>query len=287
MLSLIVFPLALLAATPSPAANVSVTIGDTALVIPTPDGFTQLTPQMTKLKLVMANTIAPTNNRLASFIDLQDAPAALNGNMPKLQRYMNVETAKADVDKFMTNADFSKFKDTFKSQNDEIMKAAEKQMPGMMDKMNKDLGNALHETVDLQINGIVPLVPHLETDRLLASTIIASINGADASVHKFVCTTTFVHVQGKLLLLYVYAPTADIAWTKPCSPPAPPTRRPAPRKPAARAGINSKSPPSLAPFVGPSAGFLSSSSQRNANSPRKETLRHPSYSTVYLSKYFL
>ena len=111
------------------ASNIS--IGDVSLTIPNPIGFGPVTQQMTALHELQKQFVAPTNEEFLAFIPEQDLPRALKGDIPDLRRRFTVQTAKSLIGVSVSSSDFAKLKNIVKSQNDDLMKKVENNIPGL------------------------------------------------------------------------------------------------------------------------------------------------------------
>lgn len=200
----------------SVAADIS--IGGVSLQIPNPRGFSAVTRQMGELYELQKQFVAPTNEEFVSFIPDGDVPAAQLGQIPDLPRRFTVQTAKSLVGVSVTTSDFAKLKNIIKSQNDEIMKKVEKDIPGLMKQMNDGIAKKYDVDLAFSVSQMVPLAVHEETDRTLAYSALVKYNMNDAAGNPAsfvaVVTATFVHVKSKVLFLYSYAEEAGLEWSR-------------------------------------------------------------------------
>lgn len=201
------------------ASNIS--IGGVPLSIPNPQGFGPVTHQMVMLYDLQKQFVAPTNEEYVAFIREGDLAAALKGEIPDLSRRFTVQTAKSIVSASVSISDFVKLKNIIKSQNDDLVKKVEKDLPELLAKMNKGIANKYDVNLALSVSQIVPLPVHEETDRTLAYSAFVKYNVNDAtgnpSPYIAVVTATFVYVKGKVLFLNSYAEEVGLEWSREAS----------------------------------------------------------------------
>jgi hypothetical protein len=198
--------------------NVNFKIGDVSFTIPPPDGFLPVTDEMVELKKLAETFVAPQNTLLASFIPEEVAPAAQRGEITAMPRTMSIQTATKMLTQDATRSDFADFKEAIRGQQLELMKKVEKEMPGFFDKANQKIKKDFNAEVAVGVGGIVPLPPHLENDRMLAFSMLLNVSIKDAQgkseVSAAYATSTFLHLRGKLLFVYVYGGKEDLDWTR-------------------------------------------------------------------------
>lgn len=201
------------------AENISV--GDVALAIPNPDEFSPVTPQMALLYELQSQFVPPTNQQFAAFIPARDVPGALKDEIPEMPRRFTVQTAKSLIGISVSTADFVNLKNTIKTQNEEVMKKIEAELPDWFEQLNKGMAKKFDVDPAFAISKMVPMPVHKETDRMLAYSALASYEMKDelGNPAPFVAaiTLTFVHVKGTVLFLYSYAEESGLEWSKQAS----------------------------------------------------------------------
>lgn len=209
--------LALLLLAPVVSGAADISVGGVSLAIPNPNGFSPVTPQMALLYDIQKQFVAPTNEEFIAFIPERDVPAALKDDIPDLPRCFTVQTAKSLIGSSVSTSDFAKLKDIIKTQNDELMKKVEAQLPGLTKQMN-DEGLTKKYDVDLafSVSQMVPMPVHEETDRTLAYSSLVKYDMKDEQGNPAffvaVVTATFAHVKSKVLFLYSYAEESGLEW---------------------------------------------------------------------------
>jgi hypothetical protein len=198
--------------------SVEISVGTAQLSIPVPAGYSPITSEMQPYAELAKRFVPPSNEQFALFLPEADAAAAARGEMPQPQRWFYVQTSKALIRPFVTISDFAELKRTIKTQNEEIVKKAESQIPGLFQKVNKGISADYNVDLNLSLDQMLPLPPHDETERGLAySTLLKyKINDDQGKpvVLEGVVTATFVHIQGKVLFLYVNAEKAGLDWSR-------------------------------------------------------------------------
>ena len=199
------------------AFAIDISIGTARLSIPTPAGYSPV-PSGTKYAELAKHNVAPGTEQLALFLLDADAALVAKGELPESPRKFCVGAPTKLMQASVTTADFAKMKRLIKSQNEEVWKELEAQMPGLLQKINKGVLEDLNVDWNVSVNQILPLPPHYETERGLAYLFIvkynANVENGKPSVIEAVCTTTFLHLRGKVLFLYAYAEKPGLGWTR-------------------------------------------------------------------------
>lgn len=210
--------LALFLILPTVSGASEISVGGVSLAIPNPDGFRPVTPQMALLYEVQKEFVAPENEEFVAFIPEQDIPAALNGNIPDMPRRFTVQTAKSLIGASVSNSDFAKLKDIIRTQNNELIKKVEAQLPNLIRKMNEGITKKYNVDLAFSVSQMVPMPVHDETDRTLAYSALVKYDMKDEHGNPApfvaVVTATFVHVKSKVLFLYSYAEESGIEWSR-------------------------------------------------------------------------
>jgi hypothetical protein len=192
-------------------------VGGTVLEVPTPKGFSLVTPHMDavyRLSLQMAN---PVNNQLAYYLAESDIPVAMKGGIPTLARYCTLAVNKKLEFLVVSPNDFAELKSITKKQNKQILTSLEAKMPAIMGKISKGIGREFNVNVALKLSQAIPLDPHHETDNAFAYSMYINYGVAVEDQEKdFIvsATNTFVNVAGKILFLYCYGPRDELEWTR-------------------------------------------------------------------------
>ncbi len=201
-----------------PLMAVEISVGTTRLSIPSPDGYSPITSDMQPYAELAKRFVSPSNEQFALFLPEAAAAAAARGEIPQPQRLFFVQTAKAFIQPFVSTADFAQVKRTIKTQNEDILKKVESQIPGHFQKVSKGISADYNVDFSLSLDQMLPLPPHYETERGLAySTLLKyKVNDEEGkpSVFEGVVTATLVHLQGKVLFLYVNAEKSRLDWCR-------------------------------------------------------------------------
>jgi len=85
--------------------------------------------------------VPPTNEQFALFLPSADVAIAAKGQIPTSERKFYVQTAKEIIQPFVSTNDFAELKRMIKTQNEGILKKAEAQIPGFLQKVNKGISS--------------------------------------------------------------------------------------------------------------------------------------------------
>lgn len=198
-----------------------ISIGGVRLQIPSPFEFGPVTQAMLPLYELERKFVPPTNEEFVSFIPERDLPAALDGDIPNLQRRFSVQTSNSLANVSVSSSDFAKLKEIIKAKNDELAKKVEMDLPGLMKQISKGIAETQDMNLELSATHIMPLPVHEETDRTLAYSAFVKFNlgdtNGDSAPSVAVFTATFAHVKGKVIFLYSYAGEAGLEWSRDAS----------------------------------------------------------------------
>lgn len=197
---------------------VDIDVGGRQVTVTIPDGYTELTSNMSPYYEISQAYIAPTNYRYLSLIPKAKADALLNGEVVELERYMNVESEKEISIRSVSAARFDEFRGFLRTTLDEAFEEVSKRLPGMFDKANAKLSESFDVDIALSTENMVPLPIHLDSTNALASSMYInyefSISDEDMGSYVVAVTMLFLHVKDKVLFLYVYGSESDLEWTR-------------------------------------------------------------------------
>ena len=195
-----------------------ITVGSTRLVIPAPEGFSLVTSDMQPYADFAKRFVAPQNEQFALFLPDDDIALAKAGEIPGSARRFVVQVPKQIVNRLVTKADFAEMKNAVKTQNEEMLKKAESQMPGILKKMTDGLSKDYEVSMKFTSLQMLPMPAHDVTDRSMAYSLMLNFNVDDGAGNiepvESASTVTFVHVKGKMLMLYVYAEKSGLEWSR-------------------------------------------------------------------------
>jgi hypothetical protein len=202
-----------------PAADTNaatVLVGDSSIDIPTPIGFSLLTPHMRQLYDFQQKLVRPGATQLAALIPEEKVPAALGGEIPDLPRRLVVLLGQHDAKDNVSQSEFSEFRRETRTTNEQAIRKSEEKIPGLVEQLNHNLRD-----YNLAVSGldVVVLPLHYETDSAIAFSMVyryqESESAGDAVSPRIgVGTTTLVHVKGKLLQLNCYGDKDDLKWSR-------------------------------------------------------------------------
>ncbi len=163
----------------------------------------------------------PGNEEFITFIPDADVAAVLKDEIPDMPRRFAVQAAKSSIEVSLTSSDFATFKKIVRSQNTELIKKVEAQLPELMGKVNEGIKEKFDVEIALSVFQVVPLPVHEETERTLAYSSLVKYDMKDEmgnpTAFVGVSTATFVHVKGKVLFLYSYAEESGLEWSQQAS----------------------------------------------------------------------
>ena len=197
---------------------VDISVGSTQISIPTPAGFSPVTKEMAKYAEFAARFVPATNKQFVVFLPEEDAVKAAKGEIPQSERKFYVQTTNELITPFVSASDFAGFKRVVKTQNEELVRKAQQQMPGILQKINKGISDHYVVDLGLSLNSMMALPPHYENERALAYSMLLKMGVNDTAgrptIFEGVVTATFVHVRGKVLMLSVNAEKSGLDWSR-------------------------------------------------------------------------
>ena len=196
------------------------TINGRDITVPAPQGFVRITEEMTAMKIIVQQTEDPMNDTLAYYIMESDIPAAMAGEVPSLERTFVLKVNKELRNMTVGKNDFSQFKSTTKSQNQQIFEDVKAEIPEHMKNMSQRMSQEFDVDVAMNISQMVPLEPHYEAENALAYSMYINygVSAGNENIEEIAsATTTFVNASGAVLFLYGFAPKDELDWTRSAS----------------------------------------------------------------------
>lgn len=192
-------------------------IGGTEIVIPPPEGFTIVTQEMDAVYRLNLRMEDPQNDQLAYYISDMEVPAAVNGEMPSLEKTFIVKVSKQIKNMIIGLNDFKEFKNTIKLQNKEKFEEIKSQALGIFEKTNEGISEEFDINFAMRVTDMTPLDPHFETENILSYSMYINYGASIEREKKdgiVSSTNTCVNVAGKILFLYCYGPQNELEWTR-------------------------------------------------------------------------
>ena len=200
------------------AGAADIVVGERTINVPHPEGYVELTPDMSPYYESMWAYVAASNHRYLTLLLESTAAAILRGDAVEVGRYMNIETEKNLSRMSVSAAQFDEFQDIMRTQLFEITARVQEQLPEMTSAGNAALSEQFDADLAVDLGGVVPLPVHHDTDNAIASsmymTVSASVNGEDMGGEVLSATMLTLHVGDKVLFLYVYGAQSDLLWTR-------------------------------------------------------------------------
>lgn len=193
-------------------------VGGVGIEVPNPKGFTPVTEAMAELYEFQKLLVTPTNQAFIHFIPMEESAEALSGELPEMERRFSVQTAKGLISASISTSDFEGLKSGIKSQNAEILKQVQDQLPDVMSNISEGVSKQYNVNIALSVSKMLPLPVHLESDRALVYSSIGGYDMIDENGEPInfvvVVTTAFVHIKGRVVFLYSYAGEDDLEWSR-------------------------------------------------------------------------
>jgi len=200
------------------AGAVDIVVGERTISVPVPEGYVELTPDMSPYYESMWAYVAASNHRYLTLVQESRAGAMRRGESVDVARYMNIETEKNLSRMAITAAQFDEFQGVMRNQLFELTARVEELLPEMTRAGNASLSEQFDAELAVDLGGVVPLPIHHDTDNAIASsmfmTVSATVNGEDMGSDVLSATMLTLHVRDKVLFLYVYGAQADLLWTR-------------------------------------------------------------------------
>lgn len=200
------------------ATAATIQVGNVKMQLPTPAGFVQVTPQMTKVAAMAEATRNPRNIQPAYFIPKDKRQVALAGELPLFLRHLAVQSDKHYINTDVSLEEFDGLKQAIRKSNQSIMKKALAEVNRYYSAEGKKKVDHIVPGAGLKFNGIQVLPIHAEGPRSIAysllGTVHADLNGKDNAQFVFACTVTLMLVKKRILFLYVYGTQKDLGWTR-------------------------------------------------------------------------
>lgn len=193
-------------------------VGGRPISIPFPDGFVELTPEMGPYYETMAAYTMPTNVRFFTLVPTATAETLSSGEYVDLPRFFNIESERAMMDRSVSTSDFAELRAYLSSQLEQLFVTVEDTIGEVVDQGNAALSESYGAEVEVDVGKTVPLSIHTNTEDKLAFTsrtvVAGSFDGVSSEPDTVITTSLILHVQDKVLFLYVYGGADDIEWTR-------------------------------------------------------------------------
>lgn len=207
-----------LSITAAPVVANEIDVGGTKLVIPTPPGFAPVTPRMANLQDMLKTLVGASNVEYLSFISEQEVDAALDGELPPMERRFSVQVLKQLVEPLVSSGGFYDIRAEVRGRNGLIAAADGNVVSKTMDGLNERIEGDTGLNLQMQITGYRELGFHAETERMIATSTLldyAFVDPAGQNVSfKAISTAAIVHVRGKVLFLFVHAEDGALEWSQ-------------------------------------------------------------------------
>ncbi|MEZ5441008.1 MAG: hypothetical protein R3F15_05925 [Lysobacterales bacterium] len=198
----------------------TLSVGNSEVRIPAPNGYSRMTPEMASTAVLETSMADGMNDLLAIYISDDEAAGARIGEAPDMNRYFVIKVNKELKNLALGIADFARLRNQVDEQNEQAIASAQAQMADQIRENSEAVSTALNVDLDLQITPMTPMAAHVNEEHAIAFSMYlntsAVINGEQTDT-ALVVTSTYINVAGKVLFLYTYAPSADLDWTRQAS----------------------------------------------------------------------
>lgn len=201
----------------SNALSDSYIIGGTELNIPSPEGYVRVTSDMETVYRYLMQLKDPQNDVLSYFIPEEDMPAAMEGELPKLDKYFILKVNKVLKTATLSPKDFAELQQVTRKQNKEIFDSIESKLPDQFETISKGISDEFDIDFAMKVSQIVPLDIHYTDNNMLAYSMFLNYGVvAEGSNENVIvsATATFLSTAGKVIFLYSYAPKDEVEWTR-------------------------------------------------------------------------
>lgn len=206
---------------PAVGMAADILVGDVFIHVPAPAGFSPVTRQMRELYELQKQFVAPSNEEFVAFIPEDDVATASAGGIPDLTRRFTVQAERSMTRARISASDFNQLKRSLISEHDTLVKQFEKEFPGLIQNIND--GVMRRHDIDAAVSAVrmIPFPVHEQTESTIALSSLVTYMMTDgdgnALTHVTVITTTFAHVNERVLFLYAYAEEDGLEWSRDAS----------------------------------------------------------------------
>jgi hypothetical protein len=186
-----------------------INVGGVNLSLPTPPDFTEpstLAPTVRNL----GETFTPAGNRLlAIFVSNNDAQLAKAGKEMEMTRYFMVQTLRQTENKPVSKSDFEKIKTILKTQQQNLLAKAKKEITPAINNATKNLSQDTGDpTLSLKLGEVLPLeVIQEENDAftlIMLTKNAVTKRGVITEMPMIGASTTLLS-KGKLVYFYAFS----------------------------------------------------------------------------------
>lgn len=191
-------------------------IAQTSITVPAPEGYVRVTEQMPLMQRFVGQMEDPQNDTLAVYITPQAAEIALEGKLPRLERYFFLKISKALVEPVVNTRDFDELRAVISAEQGELFAQAQERLPDLLAQIERNLADAFGAEVSMQIGEMVPLGVYLNESDVLAFSMLMHLGaGAEGEGDNVLVTScVLLNVSGKVIFLYAYGGADALQWTQ-------------------------------------------------------------------------
>ncbi|MBV1776672.1 hypothetical protein KSF73_13225 [Burkholderiaceae bacterium DAT-1] len=193
----------------------TVDLGGAKINLPAPEGYIEASPKMEKV-WPLVEAAQGDNHVLAFFIPREEEAAALGGEIPNLDRNINIQTRRKFEGRSIDAATFELVKVQMRkliaSRQVNDLQAKE------IERFNGNLKNKTSLDINMQQTDNISLPPHINTADEFGYSEISTIKGSlpdgTNSTMQTTATAVALLIKGKILYCNVAGGANDLDWTR-------------------------------------------------------------------------
>jgi len=136
-------------------------------------------------------------------------------------RTFSIQTSKTILEARLSQSQFDELRSTFREGNETAMADAREATDRMLEEFAEGVEEVSEVELALSISGMVPLAPHVDTERILAYAMYLNLEASEGDEQREidvgVAVVNVVYVKSKVLFLYANAPREDLEWARTAS----------------------------------------------------------------------
>lgn len=201
--------------------DATITLGNNVIVIPVIEDYPRLDGKNSDLDSRVNTMASGARNRVVALYGPEsDLGLIMDGRLPVLSRTITIQSALAFEDKTMSPQDFASFKEMLKKD----LKNADKSIERLLEEIEISSSDAVSKQRNIdtivQYGNVVLLGILEDTPDSLSQSILAKVRAeSETGTSELLQASSIalVHIQGKLLTIYVsavYNSHEDLQWTR-------------------------------------------------------------------------
>lgn len=199
---------------------VSLRLGNSVVVIPTPEGYAEITAQYESLKAHFAATEPPQNELLAGYLLINDLGSLKSGKATELEQWAKIAVVRETKERNITVEEFSRIVDVIRGQDKKLLDMESPAIKSLFREFDKYLSKEFSKDIKTAAGETTILGSF--TDRpnaysmMFLSTLQREVDGK-TTMHPILATLNAVHVKDRIISVATYRgyrSEADVATLK-------------------------------------------------------------------------